>query len=134
MKIKDNSKSLTTTSEKRESLGMTKTTNTNPPTMRKSQVEKYESALKWEKVKVEAAMQQIILAKAVPLAKTLIDIALTERNPNAINTLLDRAFGKSSQNINHGGQPDNPIVFLPATLMHKYKIHEGTYKPIDAKE
>lgn len=110
---------------------MIKTINTHLPVMRKSQVQKYESALKWEKVKVEAAMQQVILAQAVPLAETLIDIALNDRNPNAINTLLDRAFGKSSQNVNIGGQPDNPIVFLPATLMHKYKIHEGTYKPIE---
>ncbi len=73
-------------------------------------------------------MNQVLLEHAVPLVETLVDIALRERNPNAINSLLDRAFGKARQNIGlDGGAEDKPIVFLPSTLMAKYQIKEGKY-------
>lgn len=99
--------------------------------MRKSNLANFERHLKWEKVKEEKAMNQIILAHVAPLTERLIDIALREGNPNAINSLLDRAFGKARQNIGlDGGAPDKPIVFMPASLMAKYEITPGTYKEL----
>ncbi len=102
-----------------------------PVPMKKSSLVNLERHLKWEKQKVEKAMNQVILEKAVPLAETLIDIALNERNPNAINSLLDRAFGKARQNIGlDGGAEDKPIVFMPSSLMVKYGIEAGSYKEL----
>lgn len=150
LKIKDSNKSLMTISKKRVSQAIeTATTNrlavsshlSAPtflpcvtPEMRKSAIQKYERTLKWEKAKTKRVMDDIIYEHTVPLVETLIDIAITERNPLAINSLLDRGHGSSSKNVNIGGQQDNPIVFLPATLMTKYKIHEGTYVPIPPQE
>lgn len=103
-----------------------------PVVMKKSSLRNHERALKWEKVKVEKAMNDVILEKAIPLAEKLIEIAL-EGNPNAINSLLDRAFGKARQNIGlDGGATDKPIVFMPAALMAKYAIKAGTYTELDS--
>ena len=86
-----------------------------------------ERHLKWEKKKVEKAMNEIIFENTELLVNTLVDIAIHERNPNAINSLLDRGFGRARQNIGlDGGANDKPIVFLPAELMAKYSIKEGT--------
>ena len=100
------------------------------PAMRKSAIANYERALKWEKQKTKKAVDDLIFRHAIPLTETLIDIAINDRNPNAINSLLDRGLGMAAKDINIGGQADNPIVFLPAQLMNKYKITEGVYKPI----
>ena len=102
--------------------------------MRKSAVVNYERALRWEKQKTQKIVNDIIFQHSVPLVETLIDIAITDRNPNAINSLLDRGFGKAAQDVNIGGQVDNPIVFMPAQLMTKYKITEGVYKPSESTD
>ena len=97
---------------------------------KKSALANRERHLKWEKVKVEKAMNQVIMAQAVPLAEKLIEIAM-DGNPNAINSLLDRAFGKARQNIGlDGGAEDKPIVFMPAQLLAKYHIEAGSYKEL----
>ena len=68
-------------------------------------------------------MNDILYEKTVPLVEALIDIALTDRNPTAINSALDRAYGKARQNIGlDGGATDKPIVFMPAELMKKFAI------------
>ena len=102
--------------------------------MKKSHIANLERHLKWEKQKVEKAMNQVIMAQAVPLAEKLIEIAM-DGNPNAINSLLDRAFGKARQNIGlDGGAEDKPIVFMPAELMVKYGIQSGTYKELKSTD
>lgn len=84
--------------------------------------------MKWEKAKADKAVNQLILAHATELTETLIAIAVEDRNPNAINSLLDRAFGKARQNIGlDGGAEDKPIVFMPAQLMAKYAIKPAKY-------
>lgn len=89
---------------------------------------KKERYLKWEKAKADKAVNQLILAHATELTETLIAIAVEDRNPNAINSLLDRAFGKARQNIGlDGGAEDKPIVFMPAQLMAKYAIKPAKY-------
>lgn len=91
--------------------------------MRKSAIKKHERHLKWEKAKQEKMMNDILYEQTVPLVNALVDIALTERNPTAINSILDRAYGKARQNIGlDGGAEDKPIVFMPAELMAKYAI------------
>lgn len=98
---------------------------------RKAQITKVERFVKWEKAKVEKAATEIILKNATTLVDTLVDIAITDRNPNAINSLLDRAFGKARQNIGlDGGAVDKPIVFMPAQLLTKYNITPGTYSEL----
>ncbi len=95
---------------------------------------KLERALKWEKQKQDVAMNALIVAKAVPIVNKLIEIGM-EGNPNTLNSLLDRAFGKARQNIGlDGGATDKPIVFMPASLMTKYAIREGQYTAIDQPE
>lgn len=108
-------------------------------TSKKSQVVKANRYAKWEKAKVDKAVNQLILANATELTKTLIEIAVEDRNPNAINSLLDRAFGKARQNIGlDGGAEDKPIVFMPAQLMAKYNITPATYtalpSPTDSED
>lgn len=101
---------------------------------RKSAIAKTERFVKWEKAKVDKAVNQLILAHAGELTQTLINIAIEDRNPNAINSLLDRAFGKARQNIGlDGGAEDKPIVFMPAQLMTKYNIKPATYTALEAK-
>jgi len=105
-----------------------------PIVMKKSSLKNHERYLKWEKAKVDKAVNQVILSRAVPLAEKLIEIAM-DGNPNAINSLLDRAFGKARQNIGlDGGAEDKPIVFMPAQLMAKYAIKSGTYKELHPPE
>lgn len=101
---------------------------------RKAEIIKKQNFLKWEKQKVDKQVNQLILAKAEDLTNTLIDIAIGDRNPNAINSLLDRAFGKARQNIGlDGGAEDKPIVFMPAQLMDKYKIKPAQYTQLSTK-
>jgi len=98
---------------------------------KKAEIIKKQNYLKWEKQKVDKQVNQLILSQAIPLTQTLIAIAIEDRNPNAINSLLDRAFGKARQNIGlDGGAEDKPIVFLPSTLMTKYAIQAGSYKEL----
>lgn len=155
-KTKDSNKSRTTTFAKKVSQAITTATTSRlapatlvpstaltptaptadflpciTPEMKKSAIARYERGLRWEKQKTEKAMKEIIYQHTVPLVETLVDIAITDRDTTAINTLLDRGFGRANQNVNHGGQVDNPIVFLPASLMSKYKLHEGVYKPVE---
>jgi hypothetical protein len=105
------------------------------PFVSKISVKNLERYLKWEKQKVQKEMNNLIYQHAVPLTETLIDIAISERNPNAINSLLDRGFGKARQNIGlDGGAEDKPIVFLPAELMAKYSIEKGVYVPKEKNE
>lgn len=100
----------------------------------KAQIIKKQNFLKWEKAKVDKAVNQIILSKAQELTETLVSIAIDDRNPNAINSLLDRAFGKARQNIGlDGGAEDKPIVFMPAQLMEKYQIKPAKYTQLNAK-
>ena len=96
-------------------------------TLRK--LENHRRALKWEKQKVEKTMNQLILGHADILVTELIRIGLEDHNPQAINSLLDRAFGKARQNIGlDGGEKDKPIVFMPAQLMVKYHIDKAMDK------
>lgn len=100
----------------------------------KAEIIKKQNYLKWEKAKVDKAVNQIILSKAEKLVDTLVDIAISDRNPNAINSLLDRAFGKARQNIGlDGGAEDKPIVFMPAQLMEKYAIKPATYTQLNTR-
>lgn len=101
---------------------------TAPVLMKKSSIKNHERYLKWEKAKVDKAVNQLILEKAEEITETLMDIGLSERNPNVLNSLLDRAFGKARQNIGlDGGAEDKPIVFMPAQLMDKYGIKPAQY-------
>jgi hypothetical protein len=134
MKTKDLNKSQTMTFVKKASEAIAIATTSKllaQPEMRKVSIANKERYLNWEKKKAQKVMNDLIYAYAEPLTEELIDIAIIERNPNAINSLLDRGFGKANQNVNHGGQPNNPIVFLPSVLMDKYRIQEGVYKPIE---
>lgn len=101
---------------------------------KKSTIQKIDRFVKWEKAKVDKAVNQLILSHAAELTQTLIKIAIDDRNPNAINSLLDRAFGKARQNIGlDGGAEDKPIVFMPAQLMAKYHIKPATYTAIEQR-
>jgi hypothetical protein len=139
LKTKDLNKSRTKTSVKKgwDEIA-TKTTNNLlvPETMRASpMIVNIENHVKWEKKRVEKVMNNLIYQATEKLTTTLIDIAIDERNPNAINSLLDRGFGRARQNIGlDGGATDKPIVFLPAELMEKYAIKQGTkdvYTPVE---
>ena len=91
-----------------------------------------ENHLAWEKKRVEQAANKLIFTKAEELVETLISIAITERNPQAINSLLDRGFGKARQNIGlDGGATDKPIVFMPAVLMDKFAIKQAEYTELE---
>lgn len=99
--------------------------------MKSSSFRNHERYLKWERRKVENEMSKVIMEKAVPLAERLIQIAM-DGNPNAINSLLDRVFGKARQNIGiDGGAEDKPIVFMPASLMGKYGIQAAQYTELE---
>lgn len=103
-----------------------------PVVMKKSSLRNHERSLKWEKQKMDKAVNEKILAHAEEITDALIEIGLEDRNPNVLNSLLDRAFGKARQNIGlDGGAEDKPIVFMPAALMAKYEIKAGSYKEID---
>lgn len=91
-----------------------------------------ENHLAWEKKRVEQAANKLIFTKAEELVSTLISIAIDERNPQAINSLLDRGFGKARQNIGlDGGATDKPIVFMPAVLMDKFAIKTAEYTELN---
>lgn len=101
--------------------------------MKKSSLRNHERSLKWEKQKMDKAVNEKILAHAEEITDALIEIGLEDRNPNVLNSLLDRAFGKARQNIGlDGGAEDKPIVFMPAALMAKYAIKAGTYTELDS--
>lgn len=101
--------------------------------MRKSAKTNHERHLKWEKLAVEKEMNQVILSQAIPIAKKLIELGL-EGNVVALNSLLDRAFGKARQNIGlDGGAEDKPIVFMPAQLVQKYSLDQKETKQLTEK-
>lgn len=102
-----------------------------PALMRNSNLEKLERSLKWERQKVNKKVTELILEKAEVITNELLRIGLEESNPNVLNSLLDRAFGKSAQSVVHEGNPDNPIVFMPASLMEKYAIKQAEYTELD---
>jgi hypothetical protein len=99
--------------------------------MKKSSLANHERYLKWERQKIDRAVKVQILEKAELITETLLDIGINDRNPNVLNSLLDRAFGKAAQSIVHEGNPDNPIVFMPAVLMDKYQIPQADYTQIE---
>lgn len=106
-----------------------------PVVMKKSSLRNHERSLKWEKQKMDKAVNEKILAHAEEITDALIEIGLEDRNPNVLNSLLDRAFGKARQNIGlDGGAEDKPIVFMPAVLLDKYKIKAGEYKELHPPE
>lgn len=105
----------------------------SPTLMRNSNLAKLERSLKWERNAINKKVNTLLLEKAEIITETLIDIGLSERNPNVLNSLLDRAFGKAAQAIVHEGNPDKPIVFMPASLMDKYNIQQAEYTQIDEK-
>lgn len=103
--------------------------------MNKRALTNKERFFKWEKEKTEKAMNDLIYSSATELVETLISIAIDDRNPNAINALLDRGFGKARQNIGlDGGAPDKPIVFMPAQLMEKYAIKAAQYTELNKEQ
>jgi hypothetical protein len=103
--------------------------------MRDKHLENLERSLKWEKRKIDRAVQKQIIDKAELITDTLLDIGISERNPNVLNSLLDRAFGKARQNIGiDGGAEDKPVVFLPAELMLKHGIRAAEYKELHPAE
>lgn len=105
----------------------------SPTVMRKSSLKNHERALRWEKQKIDKAVNQKILERATDIVDVLIEIGIDDRNPNVLNSLLDRAFGKARQNIGlDGGAEDKPIVFMPGVLMAKYEIKAGKYTEIDS--
>lgn len=86
----------------------------------KSKQNKIETFLKWEKQKVEKAVQQQLFTRATEITDALIARAL-QGDVNAINTTYDRMFGKTKQqvDIDTGGAP---IIFMPAVLMDKFGL------------
>lgn len=96
-----------------------------PALMKKANLDKLERSLKWEKMKVDRKVNELILEKAEEITKELLRIGLEESNPNVLNSLLDRVFGKAAQAVVHEGNPDKPIVFMPASLMEKYQIAQA---------
>ena len=86
----------------------------------KSKQNKIETFLKWEKQKVEKAVQQQLFTRATEITDALIARAL-QGDVNAINTSYDRMFGKTKQqvDIDTGGAP---IIFMPAVLMDKFGL------------
>lgn len=97
----------------------------SPALMKNSNLAKLERSLKWERNAINRKVNTLLLEKAEVITETLIDIGINERNPNVLNSLLDRAFGKAAQAIVHEGNPDKPIVFMPASLLAKYEIKTG---------
>lgn len=92
--------------------------------LKRSSVKKIERFMKWEKNKAEKAVNQIIYDNATLLTNRLIQIGLEDGNPQAINSLLDRAFGRARQNIGlDGGEQNKPIIFMPAELMARHGIN-----------
>jgi len=99
--------------------------------LKKSSAQKLERAIKWEKTKVEKAVKQIIFQNAEQLVHTLIDIGVNDRNPAAINSLLDRGFGKAAQTMEiEAGTNNRPIIFLPAELMIRHSIEQPSEQEI----
>ena len=99
--------------------------------LKKSSAQKLERAIKWEKTKVEKAVKQIIFQNAEQLVHTLIDIGVNDRNPAAINSLLDRGFGKAAQTMEiEAGNNNRPIIFLPAELMIRHSIEQPSEQEI----
>ena len=83
---------------------------------------KKERYMKWHRANVMKRVDVYFMRKAEEVAETLVETAIETKNPQALNSVLDRAFGKAAQLVNHGGQVDNPIVFMPATLLAKYNV------------
>ena len=93
----------------------------------KSKQNKIETYLKWEKQKVEKAVQQQLFTRATEITDALIARAL-QGDVNAINTSFDRMFGKTKQqvDIDTGGAP---IIFMPAVLMDKFGLSSPQEQP-----
>lgn len=87
-----------------------------------------EKSLKWDKKKVDKAIEQLILARAKEIVEVQIEAA-TSGSLQAGQYLIDRTFGKARQNIGlDGGQEGSPIVFMPSTLVDKFKLNEPIKK------
>lgn len=106
-----------------------------PAVMKKSNLKNHERHLRWEKNKVDKAVNQVLMESAVPIAQMMVEVALTDRNPNVGDKILDRLLGKARQNIGlDGGADDKPIVFMPAQLMAKYAIKAAKYTQLKGEE
>lgn len=97
----------------------------------KSREKKLETYMKFEKKKVELQVQQQLFEKASEITDALIKRALVG-DVNAINSAMDRMFGKSKQtmDIDTGGAP---IVFMPAVLVEKFQLAEPEPVPVKAE-
>lgn len=102
-----------------------------PSLMKNSNLEKLERSLKWERQKVNKKVTELILEKAEVITNELLRIGLEESNPNVLNSLLDRAFGKAAQAVVHEGNPDKPIIFMPASLMERHGIKAAEYTELE---
>lgn len=90
--------------------------------MTKRSLKNHERGLRWEKKKVDKAVNEIIYKKAEKIVEVMADQALTGSFQHGAY-LLDRAFGKARQNIGlDGGEDGSPVVFMPATLIHKFAL------------
>lgn len=99
---------------------------------RKLALANLERHLRWERQKQDRAVNTKILEKAEEIVDTLLNIGIADRNPTVLNSLLDRAFGRSRQNIGlDGGAEDKPIVFMPASLMQRHAIKAAEYTELE---
>lgn len=85
-------------------------------------IKNLERSLRWEKTRVEKAVQQQLFERASDITEALISRAM-EGDVTAINSAFDRMFGKAKQQVDveHTG---TPIVFMPAVLMDKFSLSE----------
>lgn len=94
--------------------------------MKRSSLKNHERALKWEKQKVDKAVNQILLSRAEEITEKLVERAL-EGDLGAITSALDRAVGKVKQvsEVEHTG---TTMVFMPQALVDKFALD----KPIES--
>lgn len=97
----------------------------------KSKKDKLETFLKWEKQKVEKAVQQQLFERAGEITDALITRAL-QGDVNAINTSFDRMFGKTKQQVDIDTN-GAPIIFMPAVLMDKFGLSTPQQQPTQAQ-
>lgn len=98
--------------------------------MTKRALKNHERALKWEKKKVDKAVEQLILGEAENIIGVQIQAA-KDGHIQAGQYLIDRTFGKARQNIGlDGGNEGAPIVFMPTALVAKFNLD----KPVVSKD
>lgn len=86
-----------------------------------------ENSLKWDKKIAERKMEEQIGEQTQAIVASMVAEALNGSFQHG-SYLLDRAYGKTRQNIGiDGGTEGAPIVFMPSTLVAKFALD----KPID---